>query len=85
MTLKLNRDLDILKMCLQTENEVAKSSHLKYIARILKKYDNSSQGQRSESNVTNFEPLQAFTIGHISTKLHQFLIYSFRDFMRTDT
>jgi len=29
MTLKLNRDLDILKMCLQTENEVARSTHSK--------------------------------------------------------
>jgi len=36
MTLKLNHDLDILKMCLGTENEVARSSHSKYIARIEK-------------------------------------------------
>jgi len=32
MTLKLNRDLDIPKLYLQTENEVARSSHSKYIA-----------------------------------------------------
>jgi len=55
MTLKLNHDLDILKMYLQTENEVARSSHSKYIARI-EKYENSSQGQRSRSNVTNQLP-----------------------------
>jgi len=47
-----------------------------------KKSDNSSQGQRSKSNVTNSQPLLAFTIGHIPTKLHQFLISSFQDFVR---
>jgi len=36
MTLKLKCDLDILKMYLKTENEVAKSSRLKYIAGIEK-------------------------------------------------
>jgi len=36
------------------------------------------------SNVTNFEPLLAFTMGHIPTKLHQFLFSSFRDFVWTD-
>jgi len=38
----------------------------------LKKYENSSQGQRSRSNVTKFQSLLAFTTGHIPTKLHQF-------------
>jgi len=32
MTLKLEGDLDILKMYLHTENEAARSSHSKYIA-----------------------------------------------------
>jgi len=32
MTLKLNRDLDILKMYLLTENELARSRYSKYIA-----------------------------------------------------
>jgi len=36
------------------------------------------------SNVTNFQALLAFTMGHIPTMLHQFLISSFRDFVRTD-
>jgi len=62
MTIKLNPDVDILKIYLQTINKVAKSSHY----------------------VTNFESLLAFTIGHIPTKLHQFLISSFRDFVHTD-
>jgi len=36
MTLSLNRELDILKMCLRTDSEVATSSHWKYIAWIEK-------------------------------------------------
>jgi len=36
------------------------------------------------SNVTNFQTLLAFTMGHIPTKLHQFQTSSFRDFVRTD-
>jgi len=50
----------------------------------MKKYENNSQGQRSRSNVTNFRPLLAFIMGHISTKLRQFLISSFRDFVQID-
>jgi len=49
MTLKLNHDLDILKMYLQTENEAARSSHSKYITRI-EKVQNSSHGQGQTSN-----------------------------------
>jgi len=49
MTLKLYCDFDIVKMYLQTENEAARSSPE------MKKYKNSSQGQRSKSNVTNFQ------------------------------
>jgi len=48
----------------------------------LKKYDFSSQGQRS--NVTNFQTLLAFPMGYIPTKLHQFLTSSFWDFLQTD-
>jgi len=80
MTLKLNRDLDILKMYLHAEDEVAKSSHSKYE----KKYENNLQGVRSRSNITNFQSLLAITIVHIPAKLHQFLIISFRDFVQTD-
>jgi len=47
-----------------------------------KKYENSSQGERS--NLTNFQPLLAFTIEQIPAKFHQFLISSFRDFVETD-
>jgi len=50
----------------------------------MEKYENSSQSQRSRSNVTNFQTLLAFTMGHIRTKLHQFLSSSFRDFVQTD-
>jgi len=41
-----------------------------------------SQGQRSRSNVTNFQSLVAFIMGHIPTKLHWFLTSSIRDFLR---
>jgi len=37
------------------------------------------------SNMPNIHPVLAFAVGHISTKLHQFLISSFRDFLQTDT
>jgi len=77
MTLKLNRDLDILKMYLKTENE---SSHSKYIKDELKK----NKSQKSRSNVTNFAPVLAFTMGHIPTKLHQFLTGIFQDIVQTD-
>jgi len=40
-----------------------------------------AQGQRSRSNVTNFQPLLAFTVGHIPTKLHQFLTCNLRDLL----
>jgi len=39
----------------------------------------------SRSNITNFQVLLMFIMGHIPTKLHQFLISSFRNFLRTDT
>jgi len=41
--------------------------------------------QRSRSNITNFQPLLAFPMGYIPTKLHRFLAGNFRDFVRTDT
>jgi len=77
MTLKLEGYLYILKMYLYIENEVAGLWHLKN--------ENNYQGQKSRSNVINFQTLLAFIVGHIPTKLHQFLISSFRDFVRTDT
>jgi len=50
----------------------------------LEKYENSSQCQKSTPNVTNFQLLLAFPMGHILTKLHRFPTSSFRDFLRTD-
>jgi len=47
----------------------------------MKKYENSS---KVRSYVTNFQPLLAFNMGYIPAKLHQFLISSFQDFVRTD-
>jgi len=86
MTLKLKCDLEILKMYLHMKNKVATSRHLKLLtldeiyALQMKKYENSSR-----SNVTNFQPLLVLNMEHItSTKLHQVLISSFRDFVRTD-
>jgi len=74
MTLKLEGDLDILEMCIRTENEFARLRHPKLltvdeICMVNEKYENSSQGQRSRSDVTNFLPLLAFPMGHILTKL----------------
>jgi len=72
MTLKLEGDLDILKVYFYAENEVAGLRHSKLlimdeICMANKKYENSCQGQRSRSNVTNFQPLLAFTMGHMPT------------------
>jgi len=50
----------------------------------LKTYENSSENQGSKLNVTNLESLLVFTMGYILAKLHQFLIISFRDFVRRD-
>jgi len=74
MTLKMNHDLDILKMYLQTEKKLPE----------LQKYKDSSQGQMSRSNVTKFQTLLAFPMGHVSTKLRRLLTSSFRDFLPTD-
>jgi len=67
MTLKLGGVLDILKMYYHTENEVARLRHSKLLTvdeicvANEKKYENSS---RCKVNVTNFQPLLAFTMGH---------------------
>jgi len=50
-----------------------------------KKYEETLLGQRSRSNVTNFQPLLAFTTGHIPSKLHQFPTNSFCVDRQTDT
>jgi len=55
MTLKLNRELDILKMYLQTKNEVARGQAIQNIWPELKKNTKIAQGQRSRSNVTKVE------------------------------
>jgi len=40
---------------------------------------------KSQSEMSPTSNLLAVTTGHIRTKLHQFLISSFRDFVPTDT
>jgi len=79
VTLKLERGWprhckDVV--CLHAENEVARSSHFQ-------KYEYSSQGQTSKSNVTNFHALPAFTVGHILTKLPRLMSSSLWNFVRT--
>jgi len=74
----------ILKMYLHTE--VARLRHSKLlmvdkICMVNEKYFNSFQGQRSRSDVTNFQPLLALAVGHIPSKLHQFLFCSFQYFV----
>jgi len=49
MTLKLEGDLDILKMYHYNENEAASLRHSKLRAWIGKKYENMSQGQMSKA------------------------------------
>jgi len=66
-----------------TENEVSMLKHLKlnrgwHVHGEWKKYEDSSQDQRSRKNVTNFQPLLAFPMRHISTKLHWFPTSSLR-------
>jgi len=80
----MNRDLDSRKMYIQTENKLL-SKVIQNIYPKLKKYRNSSQSQRSKSNVTTFQPPLAFTMGHIPTNLHQFLFSIFRDFVQLQT
>jgi len=87
MALKLE---GILKMYLHAENEVARLRHSKLLAvdemyMANKKNTKIDQCQRSRSNVTNFQPLLTFTMGHIPTELHQFLISSLHDFVQTHT
>jgi len=86
MTLELDRDVNVCKAHLHTENEVVRSSHQKVIAQITttKTLKVKGQGQRSRSNVNNFRPLLAFSMGHIPTKLHRILTSSFRDVLLTD-
>jgi len=86
VTLKkqLNRDLDIVKPYIRTKMKLLGKA-IRKVWRELEKYENSSQGQSSRSNVTNFQSLLAFTMGRMTTELHRFLIGSFQDFLRTDT
>jgi len=90
MTLKLKGDLDILKMYLQTENEVARLRHSKLLTlheigmAITSKMKNMKITQDQRSNVINFQRLPACTMGHIPNKLHQFLRSGFRDFVHRD-
>jgi len=81
MTLKLEGDLDILRMYIHIENEVARLKHSKLLTvdEIKDKIALRVKGQRSRSNITNFHSLLALTVGHIPTKLHQLLISSSRD------
>jgi len=53
MTLKLEGDLDILKMYPHTENEVANLRHSKHRVWIEKIYENRSQGQGQMSPTSN--------------------------------
>jgi len=86
MTLKLEGNLDILKMFLHIENcwilvTTDQCRCCMIISSKMKKYDNSSQGQTSRTYV--FQTLLAFTMEHIPTMVHQFMVSSFRDFVRT--
>jgi len=69
----------------QTDTANIRNNRMHLMHSMQPKIKNSSQGQSLRSNVTNFQSLLAFTMGHIPTKLHQFLTSSYRDFVRTDT
>jgi len=71
------RGRGLLQIDRQTEGQDRHHNRVTYCVfrlyrRVRKKYGNSSQGQRPRSHVTNFQPLSAFTVFHIPTKLHQF-------------
>jgi len=72
LTLKLEGDLNILKMYFYVENEVARLRHSKLLT-----VDDICM-------VNEIQPIPAITVGKIPTKLHQFLISSFRDSVPTD-
>jgi len=50
----------------------------------VEKYEKSSQGQRSKSNVTNFQLLLAFTMTHMPVRSHQLLASFFIFYRLTD-
>jgi len=88
ITLKLECDLDILKVYFHAENEVAKLRHSKHLT--VDGWDVHGKWKKirkclSGSNITDFQSLLTFTMGRIPTKLHRFPTSSFRDFQRTDT
>jgi len=52
--------------------------------KILEMYENSSQDQRSRSNVTKIQILLRLTITYTCSTIHQFRISSFSVFVQTD-
>jgi len=56
--------------------KVARSRHSKVITWV-ERIRNSSQGQRSRSNITNFQTLLVFTMVRTPTKSHQFQMQQF--------
>jgi len=84
MTLKPDRSIAILNSYLHTEKG---SCYVKpFESYSFHKYESSSQGHSSRSNVINFQTLLAFImgLGHIPTKLYRFPTDSFRDFVQSD-
>jgi len=71
-------------MYLHTENEVAMLSHSKLLTEDKCMANEKKFKISSRPNVTNFQPLLAFPMGHIPTTLHRFLTSSIRDFLQTD-
>jgi len=80
LSLFSDRDLEIiLKVCLQSENEVARSECIVWIQKV------RNYLPRSKSDVTNFQPVLAFTVGHIFLPSHINFSSVVWDFVQTDT
>jgi len=84
-TLKLDRDLDILKAHPHAKSKVPWSSQVIAETEKSTKIALNVKGQGQIPPTSRFQPLLAFTGIHIPTKLRQFLTSSLGDFLWTVT
>jgi len=77
MTLKLEDDLDILKIYLHTDNNAASLRDSKLRALIEKQYENMSQGKKSRSKCQKLRITSGDIVTDIPIKPQQFQTSSF--------
>jgi len=85
MTLKLEGNLDILKIHLQTKNEVATLRHSTLLIDDDMCLANEKNTKIAQSQIHQLSTTSSIPTRHIPTKLHQFPTSSSRDFVRIDT